>query len=285
MIKDNKIYLKYEGYESRFGQVRRPAVVRYSKRVSFNKRYGDSDAPILCTIHIDGKSDTTEIYRNARIGSDACSLVMVAPFQSNDEELIEYNLVASRFNANSVEDWGCLFYDTNAFLRMGDKMAYANLAIALGKFQINPDIIINALNSFSEDIQSQLIGLINHVAFGLSVSKIQQITELNNAVGRTVQLFFPNALIEAAQQYGLEYKDICVHNLADKLYNLAKKSELDKPTGFNRFIQWLNDDSISISLQELDAFFPYLSEEKRSTTIKRYFYDVKRNVLSYEARL
>lgn len=283
MIKDNKIYLKYEGYESRFGQVRRPAVVRYSKRVSFNKRYGDSDAPILCTIHIDGKSDTTEIYRNARIGSDACSLVMVAPFQSNDEELIEYNLVASRFNANSVEDWGCLFYDTNAFLRMGDKMAYANLAIALGKFQINPDIIINALNSFSEDIQSQLIGLINHVAFGLSVSKIQQITELNNAVGRTVQLFFPNALIEAAQQYGLEYKDICVHNLADKLYNLAKKSELDKPTGFNRFIQWLNDDSISISLQELDAFFPYLSEEKRSTTIKRYFYDVKRNVLSYDS--
>lgn len=283
MIKDNKIYLYYEGYESRFGQARRPAVVRYSKRVPFNNRYGDNDTTILCTVFIDGKSDTTGFYRNGRVGSDAYSLVMVTPFRSDDNALKDYNLEAIKFNANSVDDWCCLFHDTSEFQRMGDKMAYANLAIALGKFQINTDVVLNALYSFCEEVRSRIIGLINYVAYGLSVSKIQQITEINGAVGSTVQLFFPSPLEEAAQQYDLEYNDLCVHNLVDKLFELAKESELDNPTGLNRFIQWLNNDSISISVQELDAFFPYLSEEKRSTAIRRYFYDVKRNVLSYDS--
>ena len=283
MIKDNKFYLNYEGYENRFGQVRRPAVVRYSKRVSFNNRYGYNDTTILCTVFIDGKSDTTEIYRNGRIGSDACSLVMVAPFRSDDNVLKNYNLEARKFNANSVDDWCCLFHDTSEFQRMGDKMAYANLAIALGKFQINTEVVLNALYSFNEEVRSRIIGLINYVAYGLSVSKIQQITEINGAVGSTVQLFFPSPLEEAAQQYDLKYNDLCVHKLVDKLFVVAKESELDNPTGFNRFIQWLNNDSIIISVQELDAFFPYLSEEKRSLAIKRYFYDVKRNILSYDS--
>lgn len=283
MIKDNKIYLYYEGYESRFGQARRPAVVRYSKRVPFNNRYGDNDTTILCTVFIDGKSDTTGFYRNGRVDSDACSLVMVTPFRSDDNALKDYNLEAIKFNANSVDDWCCLFHDTSEFQRMGDKMAYANLAIALGKFQINTDVVFNALYSFSEEVRSRIIGLINYVAYGLSVSKIQQITEINGAVGSTVQLFFPSPLEEAAQQYDLEYNDLYVHNLVDKLFELAKESELDNPTGLNRFIQWLNNDSLSISVQELDAFFPYLSEEKRSTAIRRYFYDVKRNVLSYDS--
>jgi hypothetical protein len=283
MIKDNKIYLYYEGYESRFGQARRPAVVRYSKRVPFNNRYGDNDTTILCTVFIDGKSDTTEFYRNGPISSDACSLVMIAPFWSDDNVLKDYNLEARKFNANSIDDWCCLFHDTSEFQRMGDKMAYANLAIALGKFQINTDVVINALYSINEEVRSRIIGFINYVAYGLSVSKIQQITEIIGAVGSPVQLFFPSPLEEAAQQYDLEYNDLCVHKLVDKLFEVAKKSELDNPTGFNRFIQWLNNDSISISVQELDAFFPYLSEEKRSTAIKRYFYDVKRNVLSYDS--
>lgn len=283
MIKNNRIYLNYEGYEDLFGKSRRPAIVRYSKRVRPNNQYGDGDQPITCTLYIDGKSDVNEFYGNIHTGIDTCSLVIVSPFQSDDDILEQYNLEANKFDVNSVDDWCCLFHDTCEFHRMGDKMAFASLAIALGKFRLNTTVILNALLSFDEDVKSTIIGLINYVAFGLSVSKIRQISKLNEAVGCSTQLFFPHLLEEAAQQYDLEYEEFCVHKLTDKLFEVAKEHNIENASGFIRFIQWLNNDSINISIQELDGFFPYLSEEMRSIAIKRYFFDVKRGILSYDS--
>lgn len=40
MFKYNKIFFNYEGYESRFGNARRPAIVRHSTKFVSDSRYG-----------------------------------------------------------------------------------------------------------------------------------------------------------------------------------------------------------------------------------------------------
>lgn len=281
MIKDNRIYLYYEEYESLYGQTRRPAVVRYSKRAPTYSWYSSDNSSIICTLYIDGKTDTSEIFKNLRIGKNSCSLVIVSPFHSEEDEYETFNLEAIAFNASSVDDWICLFHDTSEFQRMGDKMSFANLAIALGRFRINVPTIIEALNYFQEDVKARLVDLINHVAYGLSIQKIRQITELNNAIGKTSQLFFPVLLENAAKQYGIEYEHLSVHSLADKLFEEYKDQDIKDPSDFVRIIQWLQDDERNITIEELEAGFAYLGEEKRAAAIKRFFYDVKRGVFQY----
>ena len=41
MFKYNKIYFDYEGYENRFGNARRPALVRHSTKFVGDSRYGE----------------------------------------------------------------------------------------------------------------------------------------------------------------------------------------------------------------------------------------------------
>ena len=282
MIWNHKIYLKYEGYEDRFGQSQRPAVVRYSRKVYQNNRFGEDTSSVTCSLYIDGKVEVNEISGNYRIDDSSCSLVIVSPFHSEEKELADYNLEARSFRANTIDDWCCLFHDTSEFNRMGDKMAFANLAIALRNFHINIPIILDALNSFNEDVKTTIIGLINHIAFSLSVNKIQQISELNRQLGNPTQLFFPNILVQAANQYGIEYANFCVHSLVDKLFEVFKDHSIDNPCEFIRFIQWLDDDTKSITIQELENCFALLSEANRSLAIKRYFFDVKNGTLTYD---
>lgn len=268
-IRNNKIYFYYEGYENRFGQAKRPALVRW------NINRGKAS----CSLYIDGKEEKMEVNQNR----EDSYLVILSPFYSNDKCLKDYNIEATEFNTDFVDDWRCLFHDTMEFQRMGDKMAFANLAIALGNMQINTGVILNALNSFNEEVKSRILGLINYIAFGLSISKIHQIKELNNAVGNSAALFFPDHLESAAKQLKLEYEDLCVHSLVDKLFEVSKKQVLENATGFIHFIQWLDNDSISISIPELETCFPFLGEDMRSIAIRRYFYDVKRKILPYNS--
>lgn len=282
MIRNNKIYFKYEGYEDRFGQAQRPAVVRYRK-VYQNNQYGEESSSFTCSLYIDGRVESNEISGNYIINDSSCSLVIVSPFHSDDKELADYNLEARSFRANAKNDWFCLFHDTSEFQRMGDKIAYANLAIALRKYQISIPIILDALNSFNEDVKTRIIGLINNIGFSLSLNKIQQISELNSLLGNPTQLFFPNILEQAANQYGIEYENLCVHSLVDKLFEAFKDHSIDNPCEFIHFIQWLNDGSMSISLNELENCFAFLGEANRSLAIKRYFFDVKKGALTYDS--
>lgn len=292
MIKDNKIYLQYKEYESLYGQTRRPAIVRYRKKDPTNSGQGSYSTDVICTLYIDGKTDADEI-ENLRVEKNSCSLVIspfeknscslviVSPFHSDDDGFEMYDLEARAFNEFSVDDWVCLFHDTSEFHRMGDKLSFANLAIALERFQINVPTIVEALSFFREDVRTRLLDFINYIAYGLSVQKIKQIAELNNALGNSTQLFFPIILEDAAKQFGIEYEHFSVHSLVDKLFEECENQDIDNPCGFVRVIQWLQDEEKNITLEELEAGFAYLGEDKRVAAIKRYFYDVKRGAFQY----
>ena len=155
-IRNNKIYFYYEGYENRFGQAKRPALVRW------NINRGKAS----CSLYIDGKEEKMEVNQNR----EDSYLVILSPFYSNDKCLKDYNIEATEFNTDFVDDWRCLFHDTMEFQRMGDKMAFANLAIALGNMQINTGVILNALNSFNEEVKSRILGLINYIRALISYS-------------------------------------------------------------------------------------------------------------------
>lgn len=280
MIKDNKIYLQYKKYESLYGQTRRPAIVRYCKKDPTNSGQGSYSTDVICTLYIDGKTDADEI-ENLRVEKNFGSLVIVSPFHSDDYGFEMYDLEARAFNEFSVDDWVCLFHDTSEFHRMGDKLSFANLAIALERFQINVPTIVEALSFFREDVRTRLLDFINYIAYGLSVQKIKQIAELNNALGNSTQLFFPIILEDAAKQFGIEYEHFSVHSLVDKLFEECENQDIDNPCGFVRVIQWLQDEEKNITLEELEAGFAYLGEDKRVAAIKRYFYDVKRGAFQY----
>ena len=280
MIKDNKIYLQYKKYESLYGQTRRPAIVRYCKKDPTNSGQGSYSTDVICTLYIDGKTDADEI-ENLRVEKNSCSRVIVSPFHSDDYGFEMYDLEARAFNEFSVDDWVCLFHDTSEFHRMGDKLSFANLAIALERFQINVPTIVEALSFFREDVRTRLLDFINYIAYGLSVQKIKQIAELNNALGNSTQLFFPIILEDAAKQFGIEYEHFSVHSLVDKLFEECENQDIDNPCGFVRVIQWLQDEEKNITLEELEAGFAYLGEDKRVAAIKRYFYDVKRGAFQY----
>lgn len=281
MIKDNKIYFEYEGYIDRFGYSRRPALVRHSRKEVRGHHYNEIE---IVTLFIDGKTiesileDGDEQYR------DDYAIVLLEPDYSKQRESPTNDMVARPFDANSKDDWYCLFYDTSEFNRMGDRLAYAIIAIALDKYYLSLPILKEALNILQEPAKTQVLDLIKYASYGLSINKIGQVNELCRFYGRPADSFYPEILVDTAKQYGISYSTCCVHSLVDELFEQAGSREIENPSTFTRFMQWLDDDTISISLQELNTCFAYLGEEKRSIAIRRYFLDVKNGVFNYDAQ-
>lgn len=282
MIKDNKIYFKYEGYIDIFGHSRRPALVRHSRKEVRGYHYNESEEIEVVSLFIDGKmienalEDGDEQYR------DDYAIVLLEPDYSRQRELPTNDMVARPFDANSKDDWCCLFYDASEFNRMGDRLAYAIIAIALDKYYLSLPILKEALNILPEPARTQVLDLIKYASYGLSINKIEQVNELCRSYGRPADSFFPEILVDTAKQYGISYSTYCVHSLVDKLFEQSGSREIEKPSTFTRFMQWLDDDTFSISLQELDSCFAYLGEEKRRIAIRRYFLDVKNGVFNYD---
>lgn len=102
---------------------------------------------------------------------------------------------------------------------------------------------------------------------------------MNRSLGRPSDSFFPVVLEDAARQYGLTFNGLNVHSLVDRLFEKSEEKTVKEPKGFTLFIQWLKDESAVITLQDLDTYFAFLGEDKRSLAIKRYFYDVKKRCL------
>ena len=282
MIRDNKIYFDYEGYESRFGEAHRPALVRYAKKYIRGDYYHEGEEIEIVTLYVDGRKIENKLDEQTTRFHDPYAVVLFEPNHSKQKDISAYNLVARPFNSGSQEDWYYLFYDTSEFHRMGDRLAYAIIAIALDKYYLNLPVITKALNMLREPAKSQIIDLIKSSSYGLSPSKISQINTLIQTFGRPADVFFPKVLEEAAKQYSINYDSLNVHCLVDALFEKAEEQDIERPLGFSRFIQWLKDDSSSLSLQELNACFPYLGEEERSLAIRRYFWDVKKGLLQYD---
>lgn len=281
MIKDNNIYFDYEGYEGQFRQAHRPALVRrHAEKLIGADYYHEGDD--IVTLYVDGRKIENNLDKQNTRFLDPYAVVLIEPNHSNQKDLSAYNLVARPFNAGSQEDWYFLFFYTSEFHSMGDGLAYAIIAIALDKYYLDLPVITAALNMLHEPAKSQIIDLIKSSSYGLSPSKISQINTLIRTFGRPADVFFPKVLEEAAKQYSINYDSLNVHCLVDALFEKANEQDIERPLGFSHFMQWLKDDSSSLSLQELDSCFPFLGEKERSIAIRRYFWDVKKGLLQYD---
>lgn len=284
MIKYNKVYFDYEGYENRFGNVRRPALVRHSTKFVGDFRYGEIEEIDVVTLYVDGKTYENTLGKDSEPYLKPYSLVLFEPNHSNQKDVADYHMVARPFNPESKDDWNCLFYDTSQLHQMGDRLAYAAIAIALDRYSFKTSVILDALNFLQEPARGQVIDLIKYVSYGLSKEKITQINELNRSLGRPSDSFFPVVLEDAARQYGLAYNGLNVHSLVDRLFEKSEEKTIKEPKGFTLFVQWLKDESAIITLQDLDTYFAFLGEDIRSLAIKRYFYDVKKGVFKYDGQ-
>ena len=282
MIRANRIYFQYEGYKSRYGDSRRPALVRYSQKIRPGNYFTQDEELETVTLFIDGKSFENTLGSNQEYFREPYGLVIIEPNRSNQQNTSSFDMVARPFDADSVTDWSCLFYESSYFSQMGDRLAYAIVAIALDKYYLSVGILSEALNSLQQPSRSLAIDQIRYASYGLSKSKINTVNELNRVLGRPTDSFFPPILEDAAKQFDINSTNLSVHSLVDLLFEKAEEEGIKNPKGFCRFIQWLKDDTFCISLQELDSFFAYIGESKRCLAIRRFFLDVKKGTLKYD---
>ena len=99
MIKNRKIYFRYEGYAEHYGNTIRPALVRYAKTTR-QEQYRFS-ADVKCTIFVDGKHTTEYLQGNPNFHNKPYSVSLLKPFQSSDKQLANYNIEVNKFDPTS----------------------------------------------------------------------------------------------------------------------------------------------------------------------------------------
>lgn len=288
-IKRNRnLYFSYKDYTKRFGTNRRPALVRCSIEQE-NNWYGNNDDQLYLKHHlfIDGVSETA----SERISDDTVSyppyLVIVEPFQSNDRDLRAYNMVGKPFNASSGEDWFILLWDTKEFdRRFRDPMAFAHLAIALDKWEVNVRLLAQVLQRFQGDDQQALLRIIEYIGWSLSQKKITLIKELLRLFGKNSPICFPQDLIVAGQALGVDNKELSAHKYANKVMRKVRdEKNTSSGAGILQLAEWLLNDGATIPIEKIERYHPYVSEDLRNTILKRYFFDVKRGAATYDKSL
>ena len=285
MIAGNKFFITYNDYERRFHNRRRPALARYHVEYQSGDSYYDDGQPqTICTVFLDGKKYREVLPGNPSINGRSYSLLIVEPFHSQKDKFAEYNLIGKKFDPNSVDDWIAIFKEIEAFSK-NDGLAFAPLAIALERFSIPVHIIPQALNSFSQETRDLLLNVFDYISWSLSPGKIRQLKDLSRLFNRVCPAIYPEDLIQAAKKCHINYEDLPVHTLTDFIISSFKDNTSSNPTGFLKLLSWLGNTDLSLSIEEISRYFPYVGETMRGTIIKRYFYDVRKGTARYDHNL
>ena len=274
--------IRYDGYVRRFGLNRRPAIVRYETRHIPGNWYQEERVETTCMLFLDGKRFSLPFNISKPVSGTPASLVTVFPTQPGEDEQAD-TLEVRRFSVNSPEDWSCLLWDTKEFDRMGDRMAFANLAIALYKFNWDNAVLSSVLQGYPDEVRSKLLDILEYISWSLSESKIVKIKELLLSFGRKSEVVFPNVLIEAARMLSLGSQDTCVHDLADHISESFNQGTNARPEGFLRMLNWLENDNESLSFELIELYHVFLGDALRNDVIKRFFFDVKRGAVQYDS--
>ena len=266
MSNDEK-FLQYEGYHKRFGNTIRPALVRY------REGYYENQAYVGCRFYIDNQISAEYTYANKELNDKPYSIVLLSNRRSEDKDI----LLPKKFNPLTEDSWIHLFEDALMLRQSGDPLAHALMAIAFDKFDWQTGLVKSALSMLGNDKENGITDMITFISWSLSPRKINQIKDLTNKC----QAIFPPCLEEAAKLYNIDYANLNVHTLADELIEAHRQQSEKKHSGFLKFIDWLDNEQVFISLQEICDYFPYLDEGERNLAIKRFFHDVKRGVFTY----
>ena len=277
MIYNGRIYLFYKGYEERYGNTVRPALVRYT-RTTRQGQYSNQ-GNIRCTIFLDGyKPESTYIRGNSQnLNLKPYSITLLKPFHSSDEKFAGCNIETCKFNPQIESDWGYLFAESYMLHKNCDPLAYGLLAIALDKFTWGNNTIQGALESFdNSDLVNVAFDMINYISWSLSPSKIEKIKELNVLFGKECQASFHPSIQELSNRFKVDLEKCNLYSNVDAIFEETKNlGTIESPSGILCIENWLKDENAVISTQELQTYFPFFNTEKRTHIIKRFFLDVK----------
>ena len=269
---------EYDGYIKSYGYSKRPALVRYG----ISKTWREDGSKVYqteCRLYIDGKTISHYFnYDQDLEGIYKYDIVIISPKSENGDT----SMVARSFDHGSAEDWFYLFHDCYQFGRMGDRLAYALIARAFDMFDLNIQLLTDAINAFQEPVKSEIVSTIIYASYGLSKNKINLINTFVCSLGVMQGIALPPILEEAAKECEIEYENLNVHSLANLLVETLFEKEIHDPKGFSRLIQWFKDDDFEISLEEIGLCFPYLSEGYRAQAIRRIFFDIKKGIFQSE---
>lgn len=261
-------YLRYEGYYKRFGNSTRPALVRYEERWVADRRL------TICNFFIDNKTFTNELAPNKQVNGKSYSICLLTNSQSIDKDC----LVPLKFNHQSDACWKDLLLDAYRLSQNGDPLAHAILTVALDKFEWDNVVLQSALAYLDVNARNVIDGMIGYISWALSPQKISKIKEII----LTCQAIFPPCLEEAAKHYRLTYDSLNVNTLTDQITRAYKDNSSPKNVnGFLKILAWMEHDEVSVTLQELNDYFPYLNGGYRNIAIKRFFHDVKKGVFAF----
>ncbi len=283
--RDNKTYFSYEGYESRFGQNRRPALVRCSIETRDEYQFG-IHTYLKRTLYIDGVVEVTreEISEDGKCPSEYLMMVEPMPQADPDQKEKGPNMIATRFDPGSQEDWFTLMWDTKEFNRMGDPMAFSLFAIALNRYVVDVSLLSNVLYRFQQEDQQALLGILEYIAWSLSQKKIALIKGLLRSFGKESPLVFPPDLKAAGRDLESDSEDLSVHKYTDALIRSHSETK-NTNKGFLSLLEWLRNDKATIGMETIDRYHPYLDEDGRNNVLKRYFYAVKQGEMKYDQSL
>ena len=261
----------YKNYIKRFGNKTRPALLRNIRPSGHNElwRY---------TVYLDGKQVTHESGYNGPSGK-LRSIVLLKPLIESSTLSEENDLVITRFDHESSQDWNILISETFDQHKKKDPLAHALLAIALDKYDWKIDLLKDVLSSFSNEVLDVICEMINAISFSLSPDNIAKIKELISYFGKTCPAFFPTILEETAKAYNIKFSDTNVHTTLELIFQKSENNYINNSLG--RLINWLKSSNATISLSDLEDTFLYLGESRRALVIKRFFADIKKGIFKY----
>ena len=285
MKNDYTIDILYNGYDEKFTNVFRPALVRV---VDYIDEDGHRTNNGQWTLFVDaiqqqGEYSVEDISERPKTG-----IFILHPQKKYSQErgYLISNLTACAFDAEQSEDWYTLFWDFLQLSNLGVQKPEALVIIALNTNLIRLDPITQAIKRFSAEQQGKILQVIQSTSWSLSHSKISYISKLLSSFGITVDIVFPSDLIEAAKSLGIEhYERFNVFELADRIVTAYESSNTGKPSKLCPFLSFIDciNGSGDVPYDYYGLFFPYLDETRRPLAIKRYFCEIKKGNVQYSS--
>jgi hypothetical protein len=127
--------------------------------------------------------------------------------------------------------------------------------------------------------------MLNSISYSVSPLKLKQLKDFFALYGRECVGFYPLVLEKAANECGIKYENRNVHSLADDIIRAKRGEKLTNTSGFLYLLEWIGNDDLTISLQDLSTYVPFLRDGWKSIVLKRLFYDISKGRLSYSGEV
>lgn len=215
--------------------------------------------------------------------------------------LLEYELKFHLVSGNNTGDWKVVINDFLKKANQKEKKYAFNYLLWLLDKDWSEMALRKALDSYTEECASFIIGTIQRISKILSLDKQRIVQSLFTGLGRDYNIYNHHILCQAVEQM-IPYGDtsytryIKIHksnaiglvNVLQNIYFSQKNSriETDSDNPFVHLFYWLDNENEPLGdYNILEGLFPYLSERFQLYIIKRYFQDIRNGYTNFSPEL